>query len=166
MARKPEVPEEDENAQALPEIVPPAADGTVHAEVRMLYAESTDTLRFVKNHQWKTVGATLLTFAGIIAVAVAVDANRALSGKLLAITYLMAAAVILTLLMYQFWMHNELAKIDHMGHYFSSAFQDIRRIKSRRESNLHRYTLLMFQCVVVVLGAIVVHLALNRVVIF
>lgn len=43
------------------EVVPSTLDPATHDEMRMLYEKSTETMRFVKNHQWKTVGATLLT---------------------------------------------------------------------------------------------------------
>jgi hypothetical protein len=45
----------------------------------------------------------------------------------------------------------------------SSLFQEIRAIKSKREGNLHRYTLLIFMITCVVFGAIVVHLSLAQV---
>ena len=45
----------------------------------------------------------------------------------------------------------------------SSVFREIRAIKSQREGNLHRYTLLTFMIVTIVLGAVVVHMALSRV---
>lgn len=148
---------------SLPDIVPSALDDNTHAEVRALYAESTETLRFVKTHQWKTVGATLLTFLGLIFIAGFVDADKALTQKFMAITILMTTSVIFTLIIYQFWMHNETRKIDAMGKHMSSLFREIRGIKSRREGNLHRYTLLVFMIVSVVFGAVVVHLALSKI---
>ncbi len=138
-------------------------DDKTHAELRMLYAESTETLRFVKNHQWKTVGATLLTYLGLIAVAAWTKADPAMTNKLMAITILLATAVIFTLVIYQFWMHNETTKIDLMNPHMSNLFRDVRAVKSRSEGNVHRYTLLFFMAVVVALGAVVVHLALGRI---
>jgi ABC-type multidrug transport system fused ATPase/permease subunit len=138
-------------------------DDKTHAELRMLYAESTETLRFIKNHQWKTVGATLLTYLGLIVIAVWTKAGPAMSNKLMAITILLATAVILTLVIYQFWMHNEMTKLDAMNPHLSSLFREVRALKSKREGNAHRYTLLLFMAIVVTLGAVVVHLALNRI---
>ena len=60
-------------------------------------------------------------------------------------------------------MHNEITKIDRMETYLSSYFAQIRAMKSRREGNLHRYLLLSFMSVVVILGAVVVFLALNKI---
>jgi len=142
---------------------PSPLDKKTHSELRMLYEESTETLRFVKNHQWKTVGATLLTYLGIVFIAGFVNADAGLTNKLMAVTILLACSVIATLGIYQFWMHNEVSKIDSMQPHMSSLFTDIRAVKSRREGNIHRYTLLLFMIVVVVLGATVVHLALERI---
>lgn len=142
---------------------PSDLDDRSHAEVRMLYEESTETLRFIKNLQWKTVGSTLLTYFGLILIARLVEANASLTNKFMAIALLLATSVIFTLVIYQFWMHNEMQKIDRMGAQLSSLFKHIRAIKSAREGNLHRYTLLVFMAVVVSLGALVVHLALDRI---
>lgn len=153
-ADRPEEVEFELNASTL--------DEQTHTELNMLYAESTETLRFVKSHQWKTVGSTLLTYGGLILIAVVVKADAALINKLEAITILLATSVIFTLIIYQFWTHNEQNKLDFMEHYYSNLFRDIRAMKSRLEGNLHRYTLLLFMAVVVVLGAVVVYFSLAR----
>ena len=153
----------EENDAGLPDIVPSALDDNTHAEMRALYAESTKTLRFVKTHQWKTLGSTLLTFLGLIFIAGFIGADKSLTQKLMAITILMTTSVIFTLIIYQFWMHNEARKIDALSTHMSSLFQEIRAIKSKREGNLHRYTLLIFMITCVVFGAIVVHLSLAQV---
>lgn len=154
-------PSEDDVVFA--DVVPSALDDNTHAEVRALYVESTETMRFVKTHQWRTVGATLMVFLALIFIAGFVDADEALTQKLMGITILMTTSVIFTLIIYQFWMHNEARKLDAMGEHMSSVFREIRAIKSRREGNLHRYTLLVFMIVSVTVGAVVVHLALTKI---
>lgn len=141
---------------------PSLLDNKSHAEVCMLYKESTETLRFVKNLQWKTVGATLLTFLGLIFIAIFVKADAGLTNKFMAITLLLTTSVIFTLVIYQFWMHNEMAKIDRIETQLSDIFKNIRSLKSSREANVHRYTLLVFMSVVVSLGALVVYLSLSH----
>lgn len=143
------------------DVTPSDLDTKTHEELCMLYRESTETMRFVKNHQWKTVGATMITYLGIVFIAGFVDANAGLVNKLMAVTILLACSVIVTLGIYQFWMHNEMAKINSMQPHLSSLFAEIRALKSKRESDIHRYTLLVFMIVVVALGAVVVHLALG-----
>jgi len=161
MARNKENDVDDDEDEVS--ITPSELDELTHAELCMLYRESTETMRFVKTHQWKTVGATLLTFAGLIFTAGFVDANQALTDKFMAITILLTTAVIFTLVIYQFWQANETAKIETMNGQFSSLYRKVRAQKSSREGNLHRYTLLFFMITVIVLGAVVVHLALARI---
>ncbi len=144
-------------------LTPSPLDPQTHAEMQLLYRESTETLRFVKAHQWKTVGATLLTYLGIVFIAGFVDAGPSLTQKFMGISIILCCAVIFTLIIYQFWMHNEITKIDRMETYLSSYFAQIRAMKSRREGNLHRYLLLSFMSVVVILGAVVVFLALSKI---
>ena len=90
-------------------------------------------------------------------------ADADFANKLMAITILMTCAVIFVLIVYQFWMHNEMAKINRIGAGMSNLFSEIRAVKSTREGNVHRYLLLVFMSIVVVLGAIVVNLALDRI---
>lgn len=155
-------PEDDEDVVTF-DNVPSALDDKTHNEIELLYRESTETLRFVKNLQWKTVGATLIVYFGLVVIAALIDADRALTSKFMGITILLAVSVIFTLAIYQFWMHNEMVKIDYLGRYLSGLFRRIRALKSKREGDLHRYTLLVFMIVTVTLGAIVVHLALDRI---
>ncbi len=159
MAKTPEMDIEDETVEESTQVT----SDLTHAELRMLYVESTETMRFVKTHQWKTVGATLLTFLGMIFVAGFADADRNFASSLMAIAILLGAAVIFTLVIYQFWMHNELRKINALEPYFSPQFHEIRAIKSRREGTLHRYTLLIFMIIVILLGGLVVRLALGEI---
>ncbi len=136
-------------------------DSSTHAEILVLYRESTDSLRFIKNLQWKTVGSTLLVFFGLIAIARMVDATEALANSFRLISVLMTCAVIFTLIIYQFWMYNELKKLAFLERPLSNMFRITRKIKSRREGNLHRYTLLFFMMAVLGLGFIVLHLSLR-----
>lgn len=144
-------------------VTPSTLDNHTHAELRLLYRESTETLRFVKNHQWKTVGATLLVFFALIFVAGFVDADAQLARKFMGITITITCAAIFMLVLYQFWTHNEQAKINHMQPHMSSLFAEVRALKSKREGNIHRYLLLSFMVIVIILGALVVHLSLDKI---
>ena len=144
-------------------VTPSVLDPQTHAEIQMLYRESTETLRFVKNHQWKTVGATLMVFFALIFVAGYIDAGRDLTRQFMGITITICCAAIFMLVLYQFWTHNEQTKINNMQPHMSSLFGDIRALKSKREGNIHRYLLLMFMMIAVVLGALVVHLAFSKI---
>ncbi len=155
--------DDDEVDSKDEDVTPTELDELSHAELRMLYRESTATLRFVKSLQWKTVGSTLLTFMGLIAIARLIDANKGLTDKFMAISILLTLASIFTLVLYQFWQSNEHAKINSMNTKFSSLYRSVRAHKSSLEANIHRYTLLTFMMLSIVLGVIVTHLALNRI---
>jgi hypothetical protein len=144
-------------------ITPSELDELSHAELRMLYRESTETMRFVKNLQWRTVGSTLMAYAGIVVISSMADANRALTDSLMAISILLCVGVLFTLVIYQFWQHNEGSKIDMMNKQFSSLYSKVRARKSRLEGNIHRYLLLFFMIVTIILGVTVTHLALSRI---
>ncbi len=144
-------------------VTPSELDELTHAELRMLYQESTETLRFVKSLQWKTVGSALTSFAALIFIAKFIDANKALTDKFMIVTILLSIAVIFTLMLYQFWQSNEHAKINSMNRKFSNVYRSVRARKSRREGNIHRYTLLVFMMTSIILGAIVVHWSLDRI---
>lgn len=163
MASEEDTDLEDKPVRKRFELEPSPLDRMTHAEACILYAESTETLRFIKGHQWKTVGATLMTFLGLVFIAGFVDGGHALTNKFMAITILLATAAIFTLMIYQLWMHNEARKIDLIAGQFSNLFRRVRAIKSVREGNLHRYTLLIFMVISVFLGAVVVHLALDAI---
>lgn len=144
-------------------VTPSALDTYTHAEMQMLYRESTETLRFVKTHQWKTVGATLIVFFALIFVAGFLDAGAELTRQFMGITITICCAAIFMLVLYQFWTHNEQTKITHMQPHMSSLYADIRGLKSKREGNIHRYLLLLFMIISVILGALVVHLSLAKI---
>jgi len=76
------------------ELEPSSLDEMTHAEAHMLYAESTETLRFIKGHQWKTVGATLMTYLGLIFIAGFVDGAHALANKFMVISVFLGAVVV------------------------------------------------------------------------
>ena len=144
-------------------IEPTTLDESSHAELRMLYWESTETLRFAKNLQWRTVGATLLVFGGLIAVAAITDANAHLTNKLMALALLMTVGSLFTLVVHQLWQFNETGKIESMNDRFSSLFKTVRAKRSKLEGNIFRYVLLLFMMIVVILGVVVTNLALTRI---
>lgn len=156
--KQPDVSEKEETP-----ISPSELDELSHVELRMLYEESTETLRFAKTLQWRTVGSTLITFAGLIVIAGLVDANKSLTDTFMAISILLCLGSLFTLVVFQFWQHNETMKIDVISSQFSGHFSKVRAKKSRLEANIHRYLLLFFMIVTVILGVTVAHLALSRI---
>src|SRR3546814_3391608 len=71
-----------------------SSDLQTHAEMCMLYRESADSIRFAKAHQWKSLGATLVVFAGMVTLARLTPANATLTNLIIAISFLSSSAVI------------------------------------------------------------------------
>lgn len=142
------------SAEADERLVPSELDDSTHAELLNLIDESSRAILFAKAQQWKTVGATLLVFVALIALARYVSNTPRYLEYLQIIVFLATPAAILILIMYQFWQHTELAKLQTAGMNFSSLYRKIRKIKSGREANAHRYLIFAFMVGVIVLGAV------------
>ena len=138
--------------EPLPENEPSPLDELTHAEMRMLYAESTEATRFAKSQQWKSVGAILIVFVGLTGFSRLVGDNALLINVAIAVSFLCSGGVIYMLALYQTWQNTEREKLRHIGAHLSSYTKSIRAIKSSREANVHRYTLLIFMIVTVVIG--------------
>jgi len=141
---------------------PSSLDSMTHQELRLMHQEAAAALLFAKNIQWRSVGAALVVFAVTIAIADFTAADKHFRDLLTMLSIVLACGVIFVLMMYQFWQLNEMNKMDEIEKHFSSLFRRVSRIKSRREGNIHRYTLLLFMTVVVILGVIVVNVALHQ----
>ncbi len=134
---------------------PSSYDELTHAEMCLLYGESTRTIRFAKYLQWWTLGSTLVVDFSFLAIAKFVSADSEYANKLTALIIVLTTAVIGTLIIYQFWQYNELLKIEKISKGFSTAFRSVRVIKSKLEANIHRYLLLLFMIMTVIMGSIV-----------
>jgi hypothetical protein len=142
---------------------PSSLDTMTHEELRLMHGEAAAALLFAKNIQWRSVGAVLLVYGAIIAIAAGTTADKSFRDLLTILSIVLACGVFFVLMMYQFWQLNEMSKMDEIEKHFSTLFRRVSRIKSRREGNIHRYTLLLFMVVVVILGVIVVNVALHQV---
>jgi len=143
---------QDLDEEPARENTPSELDDLTHAEMCMLYRESADSVRFAKAYQWKSLGATLLVFGGLIALTKLVPNNAAIVNLIIAVSFLCSSAVIYMLVLYQVWQNTEREKLRDIAGHFSSYSQFTRAIKSTREANVHRYTLLVFMVFAVLLG--------------
>jgi hypothetical protein len=141
---------------------PSSLDETTHRELELMHRESSDAILFAKSIQWRSVGASLLVFGALIAIAVATEAGTKFIDVLKIVTIVLACGVIFVLAMYQFWQVNEINKINAIDRHFSTLYLRISRIKSRREGNVHRYTILLFMIFAVILGVIVVMFGIEQ----
>lgn len=143
------------------ENTPSELDELTHAEMCMLYRESADSIRFAKAHQWKSLGAILLVFTGMIALARVTPNNAMLTNLVIAISFVSSSAVIYMLVLYQVWQNTEREKLRDIASHFSSFSQFTRAIKSSREANVHRYTLLAFMIIAILLSNLLLVLAVS-----
>ena len=143
------------------ENTPSELDDLTHAEMCMLYRESADAIRFAKAHQWKSLGSILLVFAGMIALARLTQNNATLTNLVIAISFISSSAVIYMLVLYQVWQNTEREKLRDIAGHLSSFSQFTRAIKSSREANVHRYTLLAFMIVAILLGNLLLVLSVS-----
>jgi hypothetical protein len=151
----------DSDDEPARENTPSELDELTHAEMCMLYRESADSIRFAKAHQWKSLGATLLVFAGMIALAQLAPDNATLTNLVIAVSFISSSAVIYMLVLYQVWQNTEREKLRDIAGHFSSFSQFTRAIKSSREANVHRYTLLAFMIVAILLGNLLLVLSVS-----
>ncbi|HBT43293.1 MAG TPA: hypothetical protein DEB21_15200 [Rhodospirillaceae bacterium] len=152
----------DKEPDDLDEPVPDPIDDEVRAELSLIYNKANAALLFVKAQQWWTVGSTLAVFMGLFVIAKLVGAKSGYVSALTGLIILMTCACVFMLVIYQFWQHNELARIQAVAGNFSATFQKIHAIKSSAEGNFHRYTLLAFMIALVILGAIVTYMGLDQ----
>ena len=99
---------------------------------------------------------------GLFVIAKLVGAKAGYISALTGLIILMTCACVFMLVIYQFWQHNELARIQAVTRHFSATFQKIQGIKSSTEGNFHRYTLLAFMIALVILGAVITYLGLDQ----
>lgn len=151
----------DTDDQPARENTPSELDELTHAEMCMLYRESADSIRFAKAHQWKSLGATLLVFAGMILLARLAPENVTLTNLVIAISFVSSSAVIYMLVLYQVWQNTEREKLRDIASHFSSFSQFTRAIKSSREANVHRYTLLIFMIGAILLANVMLVLSVS-----
>ncbi len=119
--------------------------------------------------QWKTVGATLAIFAGVIALFYTLVSQAKfishnsdfLNGVEFAI-FLTVGAAILILIIFQFWQATESRKISDVTVFFSNIFKHIRHNKSEGVANITRYLLLVFMIGIIVICAVLTKLSLAK----
>src|SRR3546814_9101905 len=100
-------------------------------------------------------------FAGMVTLARLTPANATLTNLIIAISFLSSSAVIYMLVLYQAWQNTEREKLRDISSHFSSFSQHTRAIKSSREANVHRYTLLGFMIVAVLMANLLLVLTVS-----
>src|SRR3546814_17418406 len=128
----------DTDVEPARENAPSELDDLTHAEMCMLYRESADSIRFAKAHQWKSLGATLVVFAGMVTLARLTPANATLTNLIIAISFLSSSAVLYMLVLYQAWQNTEREKLRDISSHFSSFSHHTRAIKNEKATGRER----------------------------
>jgi hypothetical protein len=128
-------------------------DDLTHHELSLMFERSTEAVLFAKNIQWRTVGSSLIVMAVFITLVMFGKPSDELANILGVATIVLAGGVIFVLTLYQSWQYNEISRIVELEKHFSTLYRKIRDVKSRREGNFHRYTLLLIMAGVVAVGA-------------
>ncbi|MFT5485534.1 MAG: hypothetical protein ACI9JL_000343 [Paracoccaceae bacterium] len=134
------------------EIEPSELDETTHAESLILYRDSQDNIRFAKSLQWKTLGGSLAIFALLGFAALNGNRQEGHLKTLIVISWAISAGAIYAICILQSWQNTEREKLRKIVGEFSNMFRAVYRIKSRTEANIHRYILLSFMAITMLLG--------------
>lgn len=121
-----------------------------HTEFLVLYRESTDAVRFAKMQQWKLLAYITSAFVILVVAAETGVAPKHLAPSMVIISFVMAAASISTLVIFQMWQSTEHQKLDFIAEHMSETFRQTRAQKSSMEANIHRYALLTFMMLFIV----------------
>ena len=142
-------------------IVPSELDENTHAELRMLYEDSSNSLRFARERQWKLVGGVLLLFAIIIALPEIFSLTSYAGRGLVLASILVSAASIYMLIIFQVSQNADLARQRTISEQFSNIFAELggERVKSEAKSHGSIIQLLMILAIVVSNAVVVVVLA-------
>jgi len=149
---KDDAKDDSAEGEAPAELKPSELDENTHAEMRELYGETARGMRFAKDRQWKLVGAVLLIFVAMMAVAQALVIEALFAKGLALASILVSAAAIYILIIFQVWQNTEASRLEMIGAYFSSLFRDIVGAQAKRDGRVHGYIILVFMILAIVLG--------------
>ncbi len=135
-----------------PELEPSALDEQTHAEALLLYRDAEDNIRFSKGLQWKTLGGTIAIFALIVAACLATRPEAMFVKICIVLSLVVSCGSIYSLSILQSWQNTERQKIDRLIKAFSSLFASVYGLKSRIEANIHRYVLISFMAITILIA--------------
>lgn len=134
------------------EIEPSELDEATHAETLTLYRDSQDNIRFAKGLQWKTLGGTLAIFFVLGFAGFNSEQTEGYLKTLIVLSWAISAGAIYAVCILQSWQNTEREKLRKVVAELSNLFRAVYRIKSKTEANIHRYILLVFMAVTMLMG--------------
>lgn len=137
-------------------------DECTHAECLALYRESTESIRYAKAQQWKTLTYLTVVLGSMILISHARVAPAGVAPVMIIFSFVATAAVVSMLIIFQMWQSTEQRKLDFIGAHMSEIFSQTREIKSTLEANIHRFVLLTFMGLYAVSAGALTYLILAR----
>lgn len=134
------------------EVEPSELDEATHAESLTLYRDSQDNIRFAKGLQWKTLGGALGIFVLLAFAGFNSDQREGYLKTLIVISWAISAGAIYAVCILQSWQNTEREKLRKIVAELSNLFHAVYRIKSKTEANIHRYILLAFMAITMLIG--------------
>ena len=150
MAKAPE--EKEASGGEAIAVVASDLDDKTHAEMLMMYGECATSVRFAKSQQWTTTGGALAIF-GILGILGQFGPHYGfMIQAIIIISMVVSGGTIYSLAIYQFWQQAERGKLNMIADRFSNVLRDVRAYLPPREANVHRYILLFFMIVVILVA--------------
>jgi len=153
----------DEDEGGEPELVTSELDEMTHRELGLIYSDSTRTILFSKSIQWKAVASSLLIFGTFMLLAKYVAHGTQFMMVLKISSIVIAMAAIFMVVLFQFWQHTEGRKLLTIESAYSNLFRRIRKFKSAREANIHRYLILLFMVGTIIIGCGITLMSLDAI---
>ena len=129
-------------------------DDLSHAEYLMLYHEAGENLLFAKRQQWMALAYLSMAFVGIYLLAKANPYDPKFLNYLTVCSFILTIFAIAVVIFLQFWQINEKRILRNISSGLSNSFQRLRALKSRSESNVHRYIMLFMLMAYVLMAQI------------
>jgi hypothetical protein len=152
MAKAPEERERDQGDGQSAAITASDLDERTHAEMLMMYHECADSVRFAKSQQWHTTAGALLIFVVLGVLGTFGPRYGFFIKAIIMVSLILSGGSIYSLAIYQFWQQAERGKLKMISDRFSNILREVRGFTPPREANVHRYILLFFMIVTIVLG--------------
>jgi len=152
MAKAPEEKEPKEGVGEALAVVPSDLDERTHAEMLMMYSECATSVRFAKSQQWTTTAGALSIFVILGILGQLGPHYGFMIQAIIIISMIVSGGTIYSLAIYQFWQQAERGKLNMISDRFSNVLRDVRGYLPPREANVHRYILLFFMIVVILVA--------------
>ena len=152
MAKAPEEKEPKEGAGEALAVVASDLDEKTHAEMLMMYSECANSVRFAKSQQWTTTGGALAIFVILGILGQFGPHYGFMIQAIIIISMVVSGGTIYSLAIYQFWQQAERGKLSMISDRFSNVLRDVRGYLPPREANVHRYILLFFMIVIILVA--------------